>query len=182
VLIHALLADWRGEVIRFAMLSAHYRAPLDWSDDLLQQAKTTLDRVYGALRRVWDQTGGEARDLGIRDALWDDLNTPGALAELARLASEANTAADRRDLPAMADARANLLAAGKILGLLSQTPRDWEQGGDTSGNARIDDMVAARVAARVARDFAEADRLRKALAAEGIEIMDTSAGSTWRRV
>ncbi|MBA3068712.1 MAG: cysteine--tRNA ligase [Hyphomonas sp.] len=182
VLVHDLLKQWPGEVIRFAMLSGHYRAPLDWTPELLKQAKTTLDRIYGALRRVWDETGGEARDRGVFNALEDDLNTPEALAELSRIASEANMAADQKDTGAMANARANLLAAGKLLGLLTITPREWEQGGNADETARIDGLVAARVAARAARDWAEADRIRKALIEEGVEIMDSAGGSTWRRI
>jgi cysteinyl-tRNA synthetase len=182
VLMHDLLKQWPGEVLRFAMLSGHYRAPLDWTEDLLKQAKVTLDRIYGALRRVWDADGGEARDTGVVRALEDDLNTPEALAELSRLAGEANTAADQKDAAAMANAKANLLAAGKLLGLLTLTPKDWEQGGDNDENARIDALVQARVDARANKDWAEADRIRNELAAEGIEIMDGAGGSTWRRV
>lgn len=182
VTVHDLLKSWPGEVLRLALLSAHYRAQLDWTEDLLKQAKATLDRFYGALRRVWDAEGGEARDKGVVRALSDDLNTPEALAELSRLATEANTAADQKDTVAMANGRANLLAAGKLLGLLTQTPKEWEQGGDTDENGRIDALVQARVDARAAKDWAEADRIRKALAEEGIEIMDGPAGSTWRRI
>ncbi|MBY9066360.1 cysteine--tRNA ligase [Hyphomonas sp. WL0036] len=182
VTVHDLLKSWPGEVLRFALLTAHYRAQLDWTEDLLKQAKTTLDRIYGALRRVWDAEGGQARDTGVLRALEDDLGTPDALAELSRIAGEANTAADQKDGPAMANARANLLAAGKLLGLLTKTPKEWEQGGDTDENSRIDGLVQARVAARVAKDWAEADRIRKALAEEGVEIMDGPAGSTWRRI
>ncbi len=182
VLLNDLLKDWPGEVIRFAMLTGHYRPPLDWTPGLLAQAKTTLDRIYGALRRVWTETGGPARDKGVVTALSDDLNTPEALAALSALAAEANTAADRKDTDAMAAARADLIAAGALLGLLQSAPADWEQGGDEDDRTRIDAAVAARVAARVAKDWAEADRIRKALAEEGIEIMDGPGGSTWRRV
>lgn len=182
VTVHDLLKSWPGEVLRFALLTAHYRAQLDWTEDLLKQAKTTLDRIYGALRRVWEAEGGEARDTGVLRALEDDLGTPDALAELSRLATEANTAADVKDTVAMANARANLLAAGKLLGLLTKTPKEWEQGGNTDENARIDALVQARIDARAAKDWAEADRIRKTLAEEGIEIMDGPAGSTWRRI
>lgn len=182
VLLNDLLNDWDGEVIRFAMLSGHYRAPLDWTSELLEQAKTTLNRIYGALRRVWDAEGGAASDGGVFDALSDDLNTPIALAELSRLAGEANGAADRKDESGMAEAKANLLAAGALLGLLTRTPSEWEQGGDSDENARIDALVAARVQARADKDWAEADRIRDELAAEGIEIMDSASGATWRRV
>lgn len=182
VLVHDLLESWHGEVLRFAMLSGHYRAPLDWTEDLLKQAKTTLDRIYGALRRVWEAEDVPATDKGVLRALSDDLNTPVALAELSRLATEANNAADQKDLPAMAAARADLLAAGDLLGLLTLTPKAWEQGGDDDGNARIDALVQARIDARAAKNWAEADRIRDELAAEGIEIMDGAGGSTWRRM
>ncbi|HBL94963.1 MAG TPA: cysteine--tRNA ligase, partial [Hyphomonas sp.] len=182
VLVHELLKQWHGEVLRFAMLSGHYRAPLDWTEDLLKQAKTTLDRIYGALRRVWDAEGGEVDDRGVFDALCDDLNTPEALASLSRIAGEANMAADKGDTDAMATARANLLDAGEMLGLLTLTPKAWEQGGDDDGNDRINGLVQARIDARAAKDWAEADRIRDQLAAEGIEIMDGAGGSTWRRI
>ncbi|MEL7058293.1 MAG: cysteine--tRNA ligase [Pseudomonadota bacterium] len=182
VLLNDLLKDWDGEVIRFAMLSGHYRAPLDWTRDLLEQAKVTLNRIYGALRRVWDAERGIAADQGVLEAMSDDLNTPIALAELSRLAGEANGAADRKDEAGMAEARANLLAAGALLGLLSKTPAQWEQGGDSDDKARIDELVAARIQARADKNWAEADRIRDALAAEGIEIMDSAEGATWRRV
>lgn len=182
VLLNDLLNDWDGEIIRFAMLSGHYRAPLDWTTDLLEQAKTTLNRIYGALRRVWEAEGGVAADQGVREALSDDLNTPIALAELSRLAGAANGAADRKDEASMAEARADLLAAGALLGLLTRTPAAWEQGGDSDENARIEALVAARVKAREGKDWAEADRIRDELAAEGIEIMDSAGGATWRRV
>lgn len=181
VLLNDLLKDWDGEIIRFAMLSGHYRAPLDWTKELLEQAKTTLNRIYGALRRVWDAEGGVSVDTGVQEALSDDLNTPIALAELSRLAGAANGAADRKDEAAMAEARAELLAAGAMLGLLSRSPADWEQGGDIDQNARIDALVAARVQARADKNWAEADRIRDELAAEGIEIMDSASGATWRR-
>ena len=181
-LVHDLLKDWDGEVLRFAMLSGHYRAPLDWTEDLLKQAKVTLDRVYGALRRVWNAEGGEIDDRGVFDALSDDLNTPEALASLSRLAGEANSAADKNDEAAMATARANLLDAGTLLGLLTHSPAEWEQGGDSDDKARIDALVQARVDARAAKDWAEADRIRDVLAAEGVEIMDNADGSTWRKI
>lgn len=181
-LVHELLEDWPGEVLRFAILSGHYRAPLDWTPRLLEQAKITLDRIYGALRRVWDADDVDANDTGVVEALSDDLNTPEALAELSRLASEANTAADQGDVLAMAQARANLLDAGEFLGLLQSTPAAWEKGADSDDAARIDALLQKRFDARKARDWAEADRIRDELELEGIEIMDGPEGSTWRRV
>ena len=114
---------------------------------------------------------------GVIAALCDDLNTPDALAELSALATEANKA-DPADWPRF---KGHLLAAGALLGLLQADPDDWARG-DASQAQAIDDRVAARFAARKAKDFAEADRIRRELAAEGIEIMDGPDGSTWRRI
>jgi len=182
VLLKDLLEDWHGEVIRFALLSGHYRMPLDWTPDLLAQAKATLDRIYGALGRVWDAEALDSSDTSVLDALGDDLNTPIALAALSTYATAANTAAERADVSSMAVAKANLIAAGKLLGLLQSTPADWAKGTDGDDNARIDAMVEARNAARAAKDWAESDRLRDELKAEGIEIMDGADGASWRRV
>jgi len=158
-------------------MSAHYRQPLDWTEALLTQSKATLDRLYNALRRM---KGADAADTGaphgVLSALCDDLNTPLALAELSALASEANKS-EVQDWPRI---KGEMLAAGALLGLLQRDPDDWARG-DAADARRIDAAVAARVAARKAKDFAEADRIRKELAAEGIEIMDGSGGSTWRR-
>ena len=161
-----------------ALLSAHYRGPLDWTEALLVQAKATLDRLYNALRRMKDADAAdiEAPD-GVVEALCDDLNTPQALAELSALATEANKSSEL----AWPRLKGQMLAAGRLLGLLQRDPDDWARG-DASDAGRIDALVAARVAARRAKDFAEADRIRKELAAEGIEIMDGPDGSTWRRV
>jgi cysteinyl-tRNA synthetase len=177
-LIHDLLKHYDGETMRLALMSAHYRQPLDWTGSLLDQSKATLDRLYNALRRMKDvdaaNTGAPA---GVLSALCDDLNTPLALAELSALATEANKS-EMHDWPRM---KGQMLAAGDLLGLLQRDPDEWARG-DESDAARIDAAVAARVAARKAKDFAEADRIRKELAAEGVEIMDGPDGSTWRRV
>lgn len=182
VLVHDMLSDWPGEVIRFAMLSGHYRAPLDWTEDLLQQARTTLNGIYGALRRVWNADGGVANDTGVAEALMDDLNTSVALAHLSRLATEANIAVDKGDADAMANARANLLDAGDVLGLLTMSPSDWERGDDGDDAARIDALVQERLDARASKNWARADEIRDQLASEGIEVMDAGDGSTWRKV
>ena len=177
-LIHDLLKHFDGETMRFALMSAHYRQPLDWTESLLDQSKTTLDRLYNAMRRMKHvQAANTGAPDGVLNALCDDLNTPLALAELSALATEANKA-EPQDWPRL---KGLLLAAGSLLGLLQRDPDEWARG-DASDADRIDGLVAGRVAARQAKNFAEADRIRKALAAEGIEIMDGPNGSTWRRV
>lgn len=177
-LIHDLLKHYDGETMRLALMSAHYRQPLDWTQALLSQSKSTLDRLYNALRRMKPVAAAVAdAPAGVMAALCDDLNTPLALAELSALAGEANKA-DPADWPRI---KGQMLAAGALLGLLQKDPDQWARGED-AGAERIDALVARRFAARKSRNFAEADLIRKELAAEGIEIMDGPDGSTWRRI
>jgi len=178
VIARDLLKEWPGEVIRWALLAAHYRAPLDFSERLLEQAKASLDRLYGALLRLKDVA---AKDVAppalVMEALHDDLNMPRAIAALFGIANGVFNNADALDL---AQAKGELLAAGKLMGFLGADPEAWFRGGDEDA-AEIDALVAARVAARKNKDFAEADRIRKALTERGIEVMDSAQGSTWRR-
>jgi cysteinyl-tRNA synthetase len=147
----------KGEVLRLALLSAHYRQPLEWSSQLIAQSKATLDRLY----RVAGEAEPGAIDAGVAEALADDLNTPLALSRLAAV-----------DDPAVLRASANLL------GLLEEGASAWFQG---EGDARIEGLVAARSEAKKNRDFAEADRIRAELAAEGVLLEDGPQGTTWRR-
>lgn len=177
--INALLNDWDGETLRFALLSAHYRAPLVWTDQLLAQAKASLDRLYGALERLADVPAGQGVSAPepLLAALMDDLNTPKALSELFSLASVANKA---EGLDAQSEAKAALIAAGGLMGLLQQDPTARAKGGGELDVAEIDRLVAARTAARGAKDWAEADRLRNLLDALGVVVMDGADGSKWR--
>ncbi len=176
-----LLDDgWQGETIRWALLSAHYRAPLDWSEELLKQAQASLDRMYGALLRLKDVAADatEAPEAFVA-ALADDLNTPSAVAELSALVSVANTAKKPAE---QAKAKGELIAAARLLGVLSQDPERWFRASFGEAAAReIDALVAERVAARQAKDYAKSDALRDELYARGVEVMDGPAGSTWRR-
>jgi cysteinyl-tRNA synthetase len=166
-LVAELLADGhKGEVLRFALLSAHYRQPLDWTDALLTQSKNTLDRLYGLLRGQEAEPADGLPD-GVLNALLDDLNTPAALAELSRLGAA-------RDL-------AGLKAAGKLLGLLQADPEVWFKDG-AGDDAAIDALVAERTAAKTARDWARADAIRNQLKDQGILLEDRKDGPTlWRR-
>jgi cysteinyl-tRNA synthetase len=171
---------WQGETIRWALLSGHYRAPLDWSDDLLKQAQASLDRLYGAVLRLKDVEAAPASAPGaFLTALSDDLNTPAAIAELSALATAANVAKKPTD---QAKAKANLLAAAHLAGFLAEDPAKWFRAsfGEHAALA-IDMLVEQRFAARARKDWAEADRIRDALAEKGVEVMDGPSGSTWRR-
>jgi cysteinyl-tRNA synthetase len=170
---------WQGETIRWALLSGHYRAPLDWSDDLLRQAQASLDRLYGALLRLKDvEAPATAAPLAFVEALADDLNTSAAIAELSALATAANVAKKPAE---QAKAKGELIAAGALFGVLGDDPEGWFRASFGAEAAGIDALVAERLAARQAKDFAKADRIRDELAAKGVEIMDGASGSTWRR-
>jgi cysteinyl-tRNA synthetase len=174
---------WQGETLRWALLSAHYRAPLDWTEELLTQAQASLDRYYGALLRLHHLPSPPLKTVSnsftaFVDALADDLNTPKAIAELSMLATLANVAT-RTDLQAAA--KAELLAAGALLGVLQQDPAEWFRASFGEQAAEIDALVAERVAARQAKDYAKSDRIRDELSARGVEVMDNPSGSTWRR-
>jgi cysteinyl-tRNA synthetase len=177
LLVHDLIKEHPPEALRLVLLSAHYRQPFDFTRAGIDQAKRTLDRYYGLLRDHADAPDvAVPLPQGFIAALEDDLNTPRALAELAQIAKGFSTDKTR--------ARAELLAAGRLLGLLQQDPQDWFQGaadGAEADAAAIDAQIAARTAARANKDFAESDRIRDALAAQGIIIEDGPQGTTWRR-
>ena len=183
LLVRDLLDEAPGEAIRFALLGAHYRQPLDWSAEGLAQARRGLDRLYGVLRDFADLPDVPCAP-GLLDAfeaaLEDDLNFAGAIAELFRMAKaarQATTAADR------AGYKAALREAGGLLGLLQEDPAVWfgQPAGEDGETARIRRLVEARRAARSARDYATADRIRAELASLGIAVEDRADGSAWRR-
>jgi cysteinyl-tRNA synthetase len=181
-LAHDLLNEVPGEAIRWALLSAHYRQPLAWTDDVLSQARSALDRLYGALHRSADlpADAGEPPH-GFMIAISDDLNTPAAMAELFALAGEIERALNTASLAAAAKAKASLLAAGAVLGLLQTDPEAWFQGRADEGlKAKVEDLLEQRLAARAAKDWPTADRIRGELDALGVIVMDGPNGATWR--
>ena len=181
-LAHDLLKQHPGEVIRWALLAAHYRQPLAWTDDALAQARNSLDHLYGVLGRARHiEAGGSGALLEDQlEPLLDDLNTPSAMYSIKKLATDLD-AAVRKDAPAASAIKQDLMALAGVMGFLQADPRAWFQGGaDAPLKAQIDGLIAARDAARGAKDWAEADRIRAELTALNVEVMDGPAGATWR--
>jgi cysteinyl-tRNA synthetase len=189
LLVHDLVRQVPGEVVRYALLSAHYRAPLDWTGELLEQARRSLDRLYQTLsdaKRELKLTpsmamAGEALPDPVRVALEDDLNTPAALAALSQLSGELREAILKKR-PDAGDRASALLSAGALLGLLQSDPDAWFKGGaDAELSARVEGLIARRAEARKAKDWAAADAIRDALTALQVEVLDGPGGAaTWR--
>ncbi len=181
--VHDLLDEVPGEVLRLVLLSAHYRQPLDWSDETIRQARERLDRIYRTLRELADvelPEDGLDPPPELEEALADDLNTPNALGVLAGYVNRANATDDPSERRRL---KAAILGSGHLLGLLNEEPEAWlqsapgERGVDA---AAIEALIADRASARSRKDWAEADRIRDQLGAMGVIIEDSAGETRWR--
>ncbi|MCE9632865.1 MAG: cysteine--tRNA ligase [Methylophilales bacterium] len=174
--IREVVKKYDAEILRFFILRAHYRSPLNYSDKHLDDAKQGLTRLYTALRGVTADTStidwNSTYPARFKAAMDDDFNTPEAFAVLFDLANEVNRTQSAQDTGL-------LKSLAGILGLLQQSPEVFLQRGDSS--ADVDALIAQRVAAKQSKNFAEADRIRNLLSEQGIVLEDTPQGTTWRR-
>ncbi len=183
LVVHELLKHTRGEVLRYLLLSAHYRQPLDWSEEALTRVQRTVDRVYGVIRDAEAKFGplkaASSPSGEFMSALLDDLNTPEALAELN---NEARRLANAKDIEDARISAGRLLAAAALIGLFQQDPQSW-LAGDTQGldDALIDALIEERNASREQKNFARADEIRDQLQEMGIVLEDSADGTRWRR-
>jgi cysteinyl-tRNA synthetase len=181
ITIHQLLADWPGEVLRLNMLRSHYRQPIDWTHRGMEESEKTIDHWYELVDDMIADPDA-APDTVVMQALCDDLNTPSVLTRLHAIATEIRTAAS----PQQAELKRTLKASGILLGLLTQTRDAYAANhprrkaiGQSLDPAKVDALIAARTAARKAKNFAESDRIRDELAAMGVVLKDSKDGTTW---
>jgi cysteinyl-tRNA synthetase len=179
--VRELLEKYRGEVIRYALLSAQYRSELDFSKELLDQSKASLDTLYGFLR---ENISTAAIDVDLDDqpvykALLDDLNTPVAISELYALAKSLGSAESNEKT----QLKSVMLKAGSLMGLLQQDPDAWFQSGeaDQISSDEIEQLIAERVQAKLDKNYVRADEIRSHLESEGVLLEDSREGTKWKR-
>jgi cysteinyl-tRNA synthetase len=181
VVVREALKLWRGEEIRWLLLSAHYRQPLDWTESALRQARSNLDRIYTALRRVDKLEKDNVPDTGlekVRAALRDDFNTPLAFAEVMNLVGRLNRSEAPKEQRRLVSA---VRAAGALLGVILEDAEAWFQSGAGDlGAEEITALIAQRTQARENKDFATSDQIRDDLLAKGVVLEDGPGGTTWR--
>ncbi|MCH2353866.1 MAG: class I tRNA ligase family protein, partial [Pseudomonadales bacterium] len=187
VTIRELLEMYDGEVLRYALLSGQYRQSLVWEERLLEQARSSLDTLYQALRAATSDSPNTARFYAdspasefpntVLEALADDLNTPIALASLHALAGKIHGADNEAE---KSDLREKLLAGGWLLGILNTPVEEYFQTDAALDRASIQVLIDEREAARNAKDFTRADQIRDQLLESGIELEDTTEGTRWR--
>jgi cysteinyl-tRNA synthetase len=182
--IQDVLKKYSAEVIRYFMLSSHYRSPVNFSQDNLEQAKQSLGRLYTALRGlpVMVDDHVAAPDAFI-DAMNDDFNSPIALAVLFDLARDINKLRELNDISQATQLASQLKQLGKIFGFLQMDPESFLQGDvDVDFAAKVEALIAQRNAARKNKDFAQADQVRDTLKAMRVVIEDSAQGTTWRKM
>ncbi len=179
-LVHDLKKQYKGEVLRLTLLSAHYRQPLNWTKEIIDQNSKMLDRFYRSLKELQDvEISSEVVSEDIMESLLDDLNTPKVLAKLNTLSNTLSSA----DSDEKRNIKNNLIATGKILGVMQEDPSIWLGYNQTANPEKeeIEGLINQRNEARRSKDFKLADQIRDKLKSKGIEIEDTKNGTIWRK-
>ena len=179
-LVHELNKKYKGEVLRLTLLSAHYKQPLNWTEEIIEQNSKMLDRLYRVLLELSDTSVKlELPTDSIMESFLDDLNTPKIIAKLNEEANSASSASKDRKV----EIKKNLLSAGKILGILEDDPENWLGYSQKSkeNSEEIERLINQRNEARRSKNFNLADTIRDTLKDKGIEIEDTDKGTIWRK-
>jgi len=179
-LVHDLKKQYKGEVLRLTLLSAHYRQPLNWTKEIIDQNSKMLDRFYRSLKELQDvEISSDLVSEDIMESLLDDLNTPKVLAKLNTLSNTLSSA----DTDEKRNIKNNLIATGKILGVMQEDPNIWLGYNQTANPEKeeIEGLINQRNEARRSKDFKLADQIRDKLKSKGIEIEDTKNGTIWRK-
>ena len=183
--IRDLLKKYPGEVLRMTLLSSHYRQPLNWTDETIEQSRSNLDRLYRVLKGVNDidisDINLESPPQSVVDALSDDLNTSMALAEINQIATSLTKANNSRDKKIL---KASLLSSGNLFGIFQNNPDSWLGYNSLESDidsVKIEPLLEERNQARKDKDFNRADEIRSIISDMGIEIEDTPDGSIWRK-
>jgi len=179
-LVHELKKQYKGEVLRLTLLSAHYRQPLNWTKEIIDQNSKMLDRFYRSLKELQDvEISSHLVSEDIMESLLDDLNTPKVLAKLNTLSNTLSSA----DTDEKRNIKNNLIATGKILGVMQEDPNIWLGYNQTANPEKeeIEGLINQRNEARRSKDFKLADQIRDKLKSKGIEIEDTKNGTIWRK-
>jgi cysteinyl-tRNA synthetase len=176
LLVHDLIDQYPGEVLRLALLSAHYRQPLDWSEQCLYQCQKLLDKAYAKLNELKDiECDPKEVPVPVLNALYDDLNTPLVIAEINKILKDQTGV----------QLKSSLMAIGDLMGIFQQDPSKWfvsDEGVSEEEVAKIEALIAERIEAKDNKDFARADEIRAELSDMGIEIKDTREGTNWEKM
>ena len=179
ILVKDLSNEYHGEVIRLALLSSHYRQGLDWNEKVIHQAKKLLDKLYKTLLDLESEDLVEIQDSDWINPLMDDLNTPGFIANINVLIKDYSSASEKQK----GILKSKLILLGSLMGVLQEDPKSWfemNRSNKDFNKEEIDNLISERNEAKINKDYAKADMIRDELMSKGIEIMDSSSGTSWK--
>ncbi len=179
ILVKDLSNEYHGEVIRLALLSSHYRQGLDWNEKVIHQAKKLLDKLYKILLDLELEDLVEIQNSDWINPLMDDLNTPGFIANINVLIKDYSSSTEKQK----GTLKSKLILLGSLMGILQEDPKSWfeiNQSNKDFNKEEIDNLISERNEAKINKDYAKADMIRDELMSKGIEIMDSSSGTSWK--